>query len=451
MAKVAVFVDSDITVRHFVLNNVLPSLEREYEVVFIFPESHRRVKTDLNTLRVKRYRTVKVSNERAHLYRRLYQATVLKVRRKTEDKKVTFNFWKNILGRRTFWKTWFYSWPLTYQYYKWKMLSKVGESAALNQILLEERPDIIIHPTVLEGLFVSDLIRWGKKNGKPTVFIMNSWDNPSMKAMMVGYPDRLVAWGEQTKQHSIQYLGMPSKNVVCLGAAQFDVYRRPPRETPADFRKRIGIPGGRKVLLYAGSSKGLNETHHLKILEKAIEQGGLKDCFVLYRPHPWRGQPESEEDFYSLSWKHVLLSPDMEESYRRSRKEKGNVFNLTDYEDTHVTLSAVDAVISPLSTILLEGAIHGKPIAAYLPDEELKQNLALYTAANLIQFKEFFSRVECIQCKSLDRLVDDCRRLLEMADDAEIGERLKRQCAYFIETPDLPYTERLSHLIQELI
>lgn len=451
MAKIAVFIDHDIIIRHFILTNILPSLENEHDLIFIFPEGHRRVRADLNALKIRRYRTIKVSNERAYLYRRFYHSAVLRLRRRSEDRETAFRFWRGNLGRRGFWESWLYSWPITHDYYRWKMLRKIGENVELDQLLLEEDSDIIIHPTVLEGLFVSDLVRWGKKNRKPTVFLMNSWDNPSTKAMTVGYPDWLVVWGEQTKKHAMQHMGIPEENIVCLGAAQFDLYRRPPRETPDDFKKRIGIPDGKKVLLYAGSSKGLNETRHLEILENAVEQGELRNCFILYRPHPWRGKPEGEKDFYSLNWKHVVLSPDMEDSYRRSLEEKGKAINLADYEDTHVTLSAVDAVISPLSTILLEAALHGKPIAAYLPDEDLKKNLFLFTVANLVHFKDFFSRVECLKCESPNRLVDDCRRLLEISEDPGIGERLKRQCHYFVEPSDLPYAERLSRLIRELI
>lgn len=451
MAKVAVFVDHDIIIRHFILNGILGCLETDYDVVFIFPESHRRVSTKLDTLKLKRYKTVKVAEERAYLYRRLYHASVLRFLRRTEDKKIVFRFWRDALGKRAYWESWLYSWPISYHVYRWRMLSQIGESAELNQMLSHEDPDIIVHPTVLEGLFVSDLVQWGKRTGRPTLFIMNSWDNPATKAMMIGYPDRLAVWGEQTRRLAVKHLGVPNKNIVCLGASQFDLYRRPPREAPQEFRRRIGIPNGLKLLLYAGSSKGLNETRHLEVLETAIEKGELPGCFVLYRPHPWRAQVEDEKDFYSMNWRHVILSPDMEASYRRSREWKGRVVNPADYEDTHVTLSAVDAVISPLSTILLEAAMHGKPIAAYLPDEDLKENLFLYTTANMIHFKEFFERVECLRCERPGDLIKDCRRLLEQAGAPGMSEGLKRQCEYFVEPSPFPYGERLKQLIRELI
>lgn len=451
MARLAVFIDHDIVIRHFVLSGALAPLWQEHEVVFIFPENHRRVRVDLPRLPVPRYRTVPVSNERTHLYRRLYHATVLKNLRGTRNHRITTDFWRETLGRRAFFVSWLFSWPVTYPFYRQVMLARIGDNEALNRLLTEERPDVIIHPTVLEGLFVSDLIRWGKKHRMPAIFVMNSWDNPSTKAMMVGHSDRLVVWGEQTRKDAIQHMRTPAESVVCLGAAQFDLYRRPSKIPVAEYRKKLGVPERTRVLMYAGSSKGLNESRHLMMLEHAIEEGVLKDCFVVYRPHPWRAYPEGEADFFSMTWKHVVLDPSMEACYRLSRTGQRIHIELADYEDTHVTLSAVDAVISPLSTILLEAALHGKPVAAYLPDEDMTQNNFIFTVANMSYFKDFFDRVECIKCESSVRFVDDCKRLLRMTEEPGIGTRLKNQCAYFVEPSDRPYAERLGEVIDMLL
>jgi CDP-glycerol glycerophosphotransferase (TagB/SpsB family) len=294
-------------------------------------------------------------------------------------------------------------------------------------------------------------VRWGEANGKPTVFIMNSWDNPATKAMLVGLPSRLVVWGEQTRDHAIRHMNVPPERVIGLGVAQFDLYRNPPMETPADYKGRLGVPLGHKVLLYAGSSNGLNETNHLLRLEEAVERGELKNCVILYRPHPWRAYPAGEKDYHSLAWKHVTLDPAMEACYRTSRKKERIHVELANYENTHVTLSAVDAVISPLSTILLEAALHGKPVAAYLPNEGIKKNQSVTTRARMIHFLEFFDRVDCIKCESPDDLIEDCRRLLQKADEPGIGERLKKQCAYFVEPSNRPYAERLNDLILSMV
>ena len=43
-----------------------------------------------------------------------------------------------------------------------------------------------------------------------------------------------------------------------------------------------------------------------------------------------------------------------------------------DYEDTNILLKSVDCVISPLSTILLEALIVGKPIICFMPLDEVE-------------------------------------------------------------------------------
>ena len=448
MAKILVFIDHDITLRHFVLSGVLRALEDDHDVVWVFPHQHRRVTHDPAGLPIGRHRTVPIVESRLHGYRRLYHASVLRMLRGTRDERAIFAFWREMLGRRAFWTSWAMSWPGAYQLYRRRMLARIGPPHAVNALLDEEKPDVIVHPTVLEGLFVSDLVHVGRVRGIPTVFLMNSWDNPAVKAMTIGAPDRLVVWGEHSRRLAHERLGMPLSNIVTFGAAQFEVYRRPPRETPASYRARLGVPDGHQLLLYAGSSKGLDETAHLRTLEAAIESGRLPHCTVLYRPHPWRARLESEEDFYARPWRHVLMAPDMAEYYRRHRTGETSIY-LADYAETHVTLSAVDAVISPLSTILLEAGLHGKPMLAYLPDEDMTQNVAMFSMAKTVHFRDFFERVDCLRCEQPAAFVADCGRLLDVARQPDIAERLRRQCGFFVDTAGPPYGDRLNALIDE--
>ena len=103
-----------------------------------------------------------------------------------------------------------------------------------------------------------------------------------------------------------------------------------------------------------------------------------------------------------------------------------------------------------LSTILLEAALHGKPVAVYLPDEDMCTNTFLFTVANLAHFRDFFEQVECIMCERPEDLIKDCEQLLRLRDDPGISERLQKQCAYFVEPSDRPYADQLSSLIRSL-
>ena len=97
MAKLVVFVDHDIMLRHFVLSGVLPALEGGHDVVYVFPERHRRVTADLAGLPIRTYRTVPISETRLYRYRRLYHTTSLKMLRGTSDRRVIFAFWRPTL------------------------------------------------------------------------------------------------------------------------------------------------------------------------------------------------------------------------------------------------------------------------------------------------------------------------------------------------------------------
>jgi hypothetical protein len=450
MAKVVILIDHEIPIRHFVNSGVFRRLENEHEVVYIFPKNHKRITTDISTLNLKNYRLVTVSNERAYLWRRLYQAMALQRARYSEDKQFLFEFWREALGTRAFIETWFFSWPLTHKPYKKHILKKIGSNESLKKLLAEEKPDIVFHPTVLEGLFVSDLVQWAEENIPPVVFLMNSWDNPSTKAMTVGHPDWLVVWGEQSKQHAIRHLGSPKERILCFGAAQFDLYRQPPEESRSEFLRKLGLSSERKTLLYAGSSKGLNEVRHLQTLEYALHTEQLPCSQIIFRPHPWRGVVPEEPDFYSISWQFVKMDPQMEDYYKASRYEKSKIF-LPDYQHTHTLLNAVDAVVSPVSTILLEAALHGKPVLAYMPKEEIEKNFFIRTMANMRFMREFFERTDCEVCYSGQEFIAACKRLLQSTDIPGISGRFRKQASYFVSDDGCSYSERVLELVNRLV
>ena len=86
----------------------------------------------------------------------------------------------------------------------------------------------------------------------------------------------------------------------------------------------------------------------------------------MYRPHPWGGGGNKGDRLIGKNWKHVLIEDTMKK-YMEGVKEKGYHLTFPDCSDTHVVLSYCDCVISPLSTILIEAAMHGKPLMCFIP------------------------------------------------------------------------------------
>src|SRR5262245_29769003 len=110
--KIAVVFDHDIPIRSFLLSGVLKPLQAKHDVVFIFPQNHRRVRLDLG-IQLTQYpinvRRVPVDEHRAFLQRRLYQATVLRNSRGGVESDLVLKMWREMLGRRGYWETWAWS------------------------------------------------------------------------------------------------------------------------------------------------------------------------------------------------------------------------------------------------------------------------------------------------------------------------------------------------------
>src|SRR6185503_5812433 len=93
-----------------------------------------------------------------------------------------------------------------------RMLSR-GRYTALEDLLDRERPDVVIHPSALNGVYVNDLVLACRARGIPSVVIMNSWDNPSTKNTVDAHPDWFLVWGPQTADHAIRFMGIDPARV----------------------------------------------------------------------------------------------------------------------------------------------------------------------------------------------------------------------------------------------
>ena len=439
--KVLVFIDHDIICRHFILNGALAELVRRADVLFVFPgDDGKRVKLNLEQLPLGApFVRLPIDPQRQQTWRWLLYADQLRPRGGEHEAAI----------RRMRWAT-----------LGWKAASlltlggmPVGSTVLhgiaarrfarrpnreLAWLLARERPDVIFHPTVLDGVFVNDLIAESKSAAIPLVFAMNSWDNPSTKRSVVGSPDKLLVWGEQTRRHAVRFIGTKEDDVVSFGAAQFDVFSEPPRVDRSRFCAAQGIEESRKIVLFAGSNAKTDELAALELLDEAIANGRAGPITILYRPHPWGGGGKGGERLAAKQWRHVVVDRAMR-GYLEGLSAGGPTMTLPDYRDTHDLLCHVDAVVSPLSTILLEAVLHGKPIAAYVPDLNVGNISAMIP---LLHFDEFFALEDVVVARGGDALLRALPKLTSKEGE-ERGARLRTIAAQFVEPFSRPWCERI--------
>lgn len=453
--RLGIFIDHDIVIRHFVLSGIFDELNKTYELHYFFPENYpSRVRTSITTLGLNRTHLVPIRKSRVSQLRQLCRLQDFKNRRNREGKDAIAmeQFYRHLYrAKRQYTLAKIRTVGLVFWFYKRYKLLRIGEDTRLQRMIDDVGIDVIIHPTVLEGLFINDLIRIGNSKNIPTVCLMNSWDNPSCKATVLGQPDCLLVWGEQTKKHAIRYLGMAPESVVISGAAQFEVYNKLPKIDRTCYRKTIGVQADENIICYAGSSKGLNEMKHLEILDRMIQDSPNTKLWIVYKPHPWKAVHREERDFFDYSFKSIILDPYSAENYTAVRGKDEFKIELMDYEHTKVLLHAVDAVISPLSTILLEAALHGLPIAVYLSDDNIVDNLHFNVASNRVQFTEFIEQMDVLTCESIDKLYATAIQLEARINDDAISRSIKSQTSYFVSFSNKPYQDYLIEAVSGLL
>ena len=439
--------------RHFIQNNTFYELGVNSQLEYIFPESgHPRIsQIDSGAIKIPdNHIRLPIIQSRQKIWKWLYlidqlrwkpgaQAKSLrKLHRANAGKKATFIL--TLLGL-----------PVIRHIYKKFSHKKLNSepNLALRNYLKKEKPDFIIHPCVLEGLFINDLIVESNDLKIPLIAIMNSWDNPSTKRAMIGTPDWLLVWGEQTYRHAIEYANMPPDRTIKFGAAQFEAHRGKPRLSKSEFCRANKIREDLPILVYAGSSKGTREIDHLTHLDRGIESGILPKMSIIYRPHPWGGGGEGGKNILSRNWKHVAVDYTMREYLKKISLGEKDIMGLTDYRNTHEILSHCDALLSPLSTIILESWMHGKPALCLLPQEDQSQHFI--NDSRLTHFQDLFKMAELVISRGKVDLIPKTKELMDMTRVTELGKRLRQSSEYFVSMNNEPYGKRLHDFIKSSV
>jgi hypothetical protein len=452
--KVLVFIDADLVVRHFVMSAAFAELAAKHDVRFVFldPEHVRMgpVNPDMLDLHGADHVILKPDPLRVRLWSELFTIDRLRLRPERQFRLVRRIYrdaqsWKGRLLYQTL------ALPGLRQLFTWFQLRRLDAhpNQAMEDIFDREKPDLVVHPTVLSGPFINDVVQICRRRGIPHVLIMNSWDNPSSKQAVVGHPDLLLVWGEQTEQHALYYMNLPPSRIRRFGAAQFEIYREAPRMDRVAFCASHDIDPGKQILLYAGSSKETDEFEHLLAIEGMIERGELPDTVLLYRPHPWGQGGHGGHRIIDQPWKHVRLEVSMR-GYLEQVKAGNPAKALPDYRNTRDLLCHIDALVSPLSTIIVEAARLGRPVLCFLPEDELEEAEHLRIAMPCVHFDALYEMPGVLIARSRASMLQALPGLMTLASDAAATSALCKATDVIVEPFEESWGDRFVALAEEL-
>lgn len=449
--KILICIDIDVIVRHFIANNTFSYLEDNFEVIYALNDDRSQLLTNkiINAkIPQNKIRETHIPRKRVGRWFLLYIVTLLRQQGKGAHYRARIRNEEKRIGKRNLFLAKLAGLPIFYEILRLIFIIKLGIYKDVEDLINSEKPDLIIHPSLLSGYFINELFRIKNKYKIPLFILMNSWDNPAGRAFCTGSPDKLVVWGEQTKRHAMQYMLLPENKIECFGAAQFEVYKSKPKQKREDLAKFFNVFHEKKIILYAGAGSSKYETEYLLKLEEYINNGELPNCQVIYRPHPWRGAlAEGEKDFLSLNWKNIVMDPTMQEYYVSETRNPTGRFYLSDYQISNKILTLADAVISPLSTMLVESILKGKPVLAFSP-EVAQQG---YLSIDEIHFAEFLKLEEVNTCLKHKDFYDACKNLISQIGDKKLSAKLKKQSKFFVSDKSKPYGYQLNKLAKDYL
>ncbi len=186
-----------------------------------------------------------------------------------------------------------------------------------------------------------DIIRKSKTFNIPTNLIFTNWDNATTKPYL-HKPDTVYCWGRETARLSQKIHNIRSKNI---GSIRFENHKqlklKYKSRSKSSIKKQIKLDLNCKYILFAGVTHPFDELDTLNILDNHIEKNYKNNIKIIYRPHPFSSKISVNKKF-----KNIIFNIENNEN---------------NFENYFFLLSSVELIISPYSTLVLEGLYYQKP------------------------------------------------------------------------------------------
>ena len=314
-------------------------------------------------------------------------------------------------------------------------------------------PVCCIVPTSFLDLFCNE-VTWACAADQVACLLLQSgWDNLSSKGLVYGRTPFMGCWGPQSREHAMVLQRLWHKRTALLWAPHYEFLRPAPAEDVTRLRAALGAADDEQLVLFGGSFRQFDETSTLRELDRAIARGRLGRLKIVYRPHPWRAARKHERSFFKYEWSHVVFDPGMRNRYLREQEEPGYLKRhapMFDMAYLSTLISASDAVISPMSTLLVEALILEKPTMAiafgdgnhrYSPD----------VTAQTTHMCELRGSSALIWCDNRGKLVKEVARLLKPRWDAKHARARQALLERIVTREPGTYAERLAEFCRSRV
>ena len=441
--KILIVINSDLHVRNYISTNVFKDLFTNYDVSIAFNSNINQTINSKDLLTFSSQFTNYYNKIFHYLMwnkRSLSSSFRFRIKRlhgfhlKEESSLITilrfvryiFNYTEFFLFANK------YTFPIVFY-----ILNKISKNnSSLLNIIKQKNPDIIIYPSTAYEDLAIDILKISQQESIKSVFIIDNWDNISSKSILWLKPDKVLVWGEQTKQQAIDIQNFNEEQVEIIGSARFDGY----------FRQRNDILVSNfsfKYILLLGYSIPFDEVKLVYQIDKIVSKhseifSGIK---VLYRPHPFR-QGKDKVDVSIL--KNTIIDPQLDSLY--SNNFDASPPDLNYYPSL---ISNAEFVISCLTSMIIETLVFKKKLLIIAYDE--KNNFASPKGfyQNYVHFKELKDVTSLTFCNDFNNLEEDFLNSWKDRHKIDV-DLLEKQREYFCYNDTRGFGNRLFKICEKL-
>jgi len=451
--RLVIVISSDIYIRNYVTTNAFSELIKNYDCFYLVSDLVKNLSHFSAEDEILHYKYESVARQKHQIifnlimrrYKNKSKSFGFRIKRidhldlKNFTQSNKFLFALKMVRRIILWlnnkfKSKLLSSEFVFPYY-FKFLTK---NLFINQNLLAHikkiNPSLVVFPSSAYEPEAVDLVKISNDLNKPSLFLIDNWDNLSSKSIMTLLPSYVGVWGQQSLRHACEIQGFSHDQVACIGTPRFDKYfklRDLKLKNIFDF----------KYILFVGTTLEFNEAAALKKINEIVSdnQNIFNEIKIIYRPHPWR---QGRDSIVGMNLEHVIIDPQLINQYSQK-------IHTTDFQpslDYYPSLiQNAEIVIGGLSSMLIETLIFKKCFVAIV----YKESGNLTNPHNVLNNYEHFEGLDKIDAIEFCHEVDDFEQsILSLWKRKELVdfEMVDNQRRYYCYNDSRDYPQRLNAL-----
>lgn len=204
----------------------------------------------------------------------------------------------------------------------------------------------------------SALITMANARKIPAIGMVRSWDNATTKGVLLCAPEQILVTNQIIKDELVAIHHVQREHIVVTGIPHYDYVLQPPSLSREDFCAKLGLDPKKKIVLFAPGGRILyqHDADFLSVFARLLDTGSfLEPLQFIVRPPP---TDTVDTSTVSGDSRFVLDIPGVSITGRK----KENEMSKNDQRHLHDSLYHCDVVITPASTMIIDGMVYNHPV-----------------------------------------------------------------------------------------